>query len=543
MKKEKKRSLSKASFRASKRKAFSFGDKMTSSRFERATIIRRLLLIVMNAVDIDWKLLRRFYESMLLLKLLDSVRDQRVDRSIDSEHDALSSTEIRRVFVNKLAYLCDFKKEKNTSTAIALQNSSQSVVIHCAANDHVKPRVKDFIRETLKLLITVDDTNHVKVEALIFKKAISLSRNRLRTYWKRANEMIRKCSKHLQCKTPSSSFTEMIAEESTDSGTALKLCSWLNELQRTAESMSSLMRKCYQARNSRLLRALDRLFAEGKSHCRAFQDLRHYIERLEAHRMTTKTLMMTVVEISEFLEEFSIQVKSSSPRAYCNLLPENTIASDIMGRMCSKNDAASYRDVLKLMNFSYELNLNVALEENCAFETRIHAELLLLDLFIRKKHEFTGEDRYIECSKPACYFCSQYFRAQITSFTLPACHNKLYLRWWSSDIFDELDLEAIQRRNDTMNNMNVRIREEIKEQLDRRTLTRHRQFDSITDRSIAFDIEMFQNHSNDEHFDFNLSTRESFVKNLKNASEQRWESSKESLEKSYDDSDEGVFIT
>jgi len=365
---------------------------------------------------------------MLLLKLLDSVRDQRVDRSIDSEHDALSSTEIRRVFVNKLAYLCDFKKEKNTSTAIALQNSSQSVVIHCAANDHVKPRVKDFIRETLKLLITVDDTNHVKVEALIFKKVISLSRNRLRTYLKRANEMIRKCSKHLQCKTSSSSFTEMIAEKSIDSGTALKLCSWLNELQRTAESMSSLMRKCYQARNSRLLRALDRLFAEGKSHCRVFQDLRHYIERLEAHRMTTKTLMMTVVEISEFLEKFSIQVKSSFPRAYCNLLPENTIASDIMSRMCSKNDAASYRDVLKLMNFSYELNLNVALEKNCAFETRIHAELLLLDLFIRKKHEFTNEDRYIECSKSACYFCSQYFRAQITSFTLSTCHNKLYLR-------------------------------------------------------------------------------------------------------------------
>ena len=144
--------------------------------------------------------------------------------------------------------------------------------------------------------------------------------------------------------------------------------------------------------------------------------------------MATKTLMTAVAGAPEFLEGFSIQVKSSSSRAYCNLLPENTIAFDIMGRMCSKNGAASYRDALKLMNSSYELNLNVALEKNCAFETRVHAELLLLDLFIRKKHEFTGEDRYIECSKPACYFCSQYFRAQITSFTLPACHNKLYLR-------------------------------------------------------------------------------------------------------------------
>jgi hypothetical protein len=70
---------------------------------------------------------------MLPLKLLDPVRDQRVDRSTDLEHDALSSTELHRAFVNKLAYLCDFKKEGDTSTAIALQNSPQSVIIHCAA--------------------------------------------------------------------------------------------------------------------------------------------------------------------------------------------------------------------------------------------------------------------------------------------------------------------------------------------------------------------------------------------------------------------------
>lgn len=43
----------------------------------------------------------------------------------------------------------------------------------------VKPRVKDLIREIFELLVTADDTNHVQVEALIFKKAISLSRDRL----------------------------------------------------------------------------------------------------------------------------------------------------------------------------------------------------------------------------------------------------------------------------------------------------------------------------------------------------------------------------
>ena len=80
------------------------------------------------------------------------------------------------------------------------------------------------------------------------------------------------------------------------------------------------------------------------------------------------------------------------------------------------------------------------------------------------------------------------FRAQRTSFRLPACHTKLYLRRRPPDIFDELDLEAIQRRNDTMNKLNMRIREEIKEQLDRLTLTMHYQFDSTTGKSVAIDL-------------------------------------------------------
>ncbi len=76
---------------------------------------------------------------------------------------------------------------------------AQVFVIHCAASDPSKPRAKDFIREILELLVTA------KVEALIFKKAISLSRSRLRTYWKWTDGMIRKCSKHLQHNAPFSS--------------------------------------------------------------------------------------------------------------------------------------------------------------------------------------------------------------------------------------------------------------------------------------------------------------------------------------------------
>jgi hypothetical protein len=34
--------------------------------------------------------------------------------------------------------------------------------------------------------------------------------------------------------------------------------------------------------------------------------------------------------------------------------------------------------------------------------TRVHAELLIVDFFSRKKLEFVDGDKYVGCSKPAC---------------------------------------------------------------------------------------------------------------------------------------------
>ena len=153
-----------------------------------------------------------------------------------------------------------------------------------------------------------------------------------------------------------------------------------------------------------------------------------------------------------------------------------------MGRICPKNSAEQYRDALKRIDIHYGLNLDAMLGGNCTFKTRVQ------DLFLRTKFEFAGSDKYIGCGKPACYSCYRYFRAQSTSVVLPACHNKLYLCWRSPDIFNPQDSANIKRRDDIMNLIDVKIREEIKEQLENRALSRRGHFDSTSGESFAIGV-------------------------------------------------------
>jgi OTT_1508-like deaminase len=197
------------------------------------------------------------------------------------------------------------------------------------------------------------------------------------------------------------------AEDQTDRPKALEILSWLTELQKASTNTSSLVTECYNARTSPLLQALDHYSLEGRPHNREFKDLRHYIGRLGAHRKATKTMVAAVVGMPGFLEAFSTKVEPSSRRAWCGLRPEDATAFGILGRMCPKDGAQQYRDILKFMDSSYGLNMDAGLAEGCTFKTRVHAELLLLDLFVRKEYDFVGDDRYIGCSKPACYSCYQ----------------------------------------------------------------------------------------------------------------------------------------
>jgi hypothetical protein len=107
---------------------------------------------------------RQFHESQLLLYVLEKVRGEHKKRQ--NYHGELDQgeTELQRSFVDKLAYIGDFKKGGSTVTALALQKTYQGVTFWITANETVKLKVIEFLQKLLQLLKNVDSTSRETAE-------------------------------------------------------------------------------------------------------------------------------------------------------------------------------------------------------------------------------------------------------------------------------------------------------------------------------------------------------------------------------------------
>lgn len=87
-------------------------------------------------------------------------------------------------------------------------------------------------------------------------------------------------------------------------------------------------------------------------------------------------------------------------------------------------------------------DLQTTMERNSVLETRVHAELLIVEEFSRWKYQFVDDDKYIGCSKAACYFCYNWIVMHHKDFVMPACHNKVILGCRGPD--DGLNSKGLQ---------------------------------------------------------------------------------------------------
>ena len=144
----------------------------------------------------------QFYEAQLLLFVLERVRGEHAKRQ--NYHGELDqdATELRRSFVDKLAYICDFNKGGSTVTAIALQKTFQGVTFWIAANETVKSQVRVFLMEVFLVLKSlkhekVDVVSKKGTEALLLAKIVQFNEKRLKYYWSALQGDLQVCIKRL----------------------------------------------------------------------------------------------------------------------------------------------------------------------------------------------------------------------------------------------------------------------------------------------------------------------------------------------------------
>ena len=234
----------------------------------------------------------------------------------------------------------------------------------------------------------------------------------------------------------------------------------------------ALVRRCHEGRTSPAFDALKRLAGQGEERRREFELLYNLLCKLGKHVHITKRLIEAAVSLStDFVEEFQIQVLPSSTEQKLPLTPKEATIESTLGRMFSSTEEqSSFRDRLQFIWDSSELNK--LLRKKHITKTRVHAELLLIDHFDKNGCSFLdGNDKYIGCSKPACYLCHAYITSHPGRYTVPPSHQKLYVGWRVPDIKsqDPASATRLQIQEGILLRLIDWVREDIRTDIESRT--------------------------------------------------------------------------
>ncbi|KAH0566495.1 hypothetical protein GP486_000113 [Trichoglossum hirsutum] len=406
--------------------------------------------------QVNPKLWNRFYEPLVLLSAYGKSQGERVksDEILSEECIDGGVKTPRKKFLDELAYVCDFSAGGATVTAVAIQDGPQ-LVYWVAANDIKGARVKSFLSDILQLLGQAYDAGEEKIFELkrqVSDRAIAFSAPRLLRYRHGLRKTIKACLPALE--------TQNNEEENN-------LKDWLISLKDSSLDYPSFCQLCYEARGSELLEVVRQKAKEGSiqqsdtSYAAQYARVRHFIGRLGSHIKAAQVLVEVGRHSPKLFTDYSIEIATSStdftPPAY----RAKSSINGIINRMTSDPQACQYyQKELHSQDEKFHLTLEKRIRDEYKdpdFKLRVHAELILLDLFHRRSLRFLDGMRYIGISKPACFLCHRYFQAHPLQVQTSGCSNNLYLQWQPPYI-QEHSPARVKEQEDIMNAMLKGIR-------------------------------------------------------------------------------------
>jgi len=203
----------------------------------------------------------------------------------------------------------------------------------------------------------------------------------------------------------------------------------------------------------------------------------------------TNAIYDALERFPRLLDNFKVEPLPASRRAKFPLELSAKQLGGIAGRMFKSNqrdEAAECQEKLLDISRCFPGGLLEFLRDKCADATTVHAELQLLDYARHEKVEFVDNDKYIGCSKPACYMCYHYILALAPEYhtVVPPSHYKLYPGWRAPDVPKHRGEAAAKIRNNVMDKMNEVFRADLIREIDERRKRPH-QFDSTTGMGIV----------------------------------------------------------
>ena len=218
--------------------------------------------------------------------------------------------------------------------------------------------------------------------------------------------------------------------------------------------------------------------------CVLFREIRHYVGRLGYHFRAAQTLVEAANKMPQYFEDFEVQTCCPPLAPFEVPTPDAlTTLESIVGRMFAA-DAKEKIDCRERLAFLenrfkvFERFLRTWNDKN--FRPQIHCELILLEHFYAKQLAFAESDRYIGCSKPACYCCALYIRHHPGRFSEPASHQKVWPNWRPPDASYLPDGKGIQSHRNVLNDVISDIRKDVIYQISEHSSSTRWHPDSIT---------------------------------------------------------------
>lgn len=196
--------------------------------------------------------------------------------------------------------------------------------------------------------------------------------------------------------------------------------------------MPDLAVSCYIARTKKTFDILDHGSGQGNEQSLDYERLYKLLNKLGKHVLFFKRMLRAIVALRlDFQKGFVVEsIPASIPKPIPLPQLSKRTMKKIIARIFPKEDERSrfYHHLDQFYNMEeISQSLKLCSEKG---RVRVHAEILLIDYFDKVDVNFLdNDDKYIGCSKPACYLCYQHICQHPDSYTLPQTHQKLYHAW------------------------------------------------------------------------------------------------------------------
>lgn len=243
--------------------------------------------------------------------------------------------------------------------------------------------------------------------------------------------------------------------------------------------MPTLCRFSYQQRHSQHMRGLQKHIGDSppemgtaESRRQNFAITRHYIGRLGSHLKAARILTVAGQRMPDLFEDFTVRIwPSPKPPSLPPPTDQLTTLEGIITRMLPKDseEVTQYQEALASMDAKFNIQDRLQAQfQDKDFRPRVHAELNLLEYFYTKRLAFVDDDRFIGCSKPACYCCYHYICLHPGGFVRPSSHGVRYLNWRPPDRIDATKIREKIHQRDVMNKLIAQIRLDAFRQIEQR---------------------------------------------------------------------------